>query len=227
MPIGGFLCFHLATNASILDGPETFQSRVDLIHQPRPDHAVVLEWGYDLPADPLSRADRPDDRHRAASEMCCISLPRKLALYACSVDGRDRLGLHPLSRFSDARLVPLRLVDRARGETVRRRAVRSRSSHGHRSPTCCNRLDWSSPSMPSASLRRSIIWPTASGRWASPGAFGPRPTPNAGRISPAPCSASRCSSSAGAPVRFLTVQLPSRSPCQLLMIQGIVNAQLR
>jgi succinate dehydrogenase / fumarate reductase cytochrome b subunit len=33
VPIGGFLIFHLATNASVLDGPETFQMRVNIIHR--------------------------------------------------------------------------------------------------------------------------------------------------------------------------------------------------
>jgi succinate dehydrogenase / fumarate reductase cytochrome b subunit len=45
LPIGGFLCFHLATNASILDGPETFQMRVNIIHQLGPITLSVLEWG--------------------------------------------------------------------------------------------------------------------------------------------------------------------------------------
>jgi succinate dehydrogenase / fumarate reductase, cytochrome b subunit len=44
IPIGGFLCFHLATNASILDGPETFQTRVDIIHRLGPVTLFVLEW---------------------------------------------------------------------------------------------------------------------------------------------------------------------------------------
>ena len=45
IPIGGFLCFHLATNASILDGPATFQTRVDIIHRLGPSTLFVLEWG--------------------------------------------------------------------------------------------------------------------------------------------------------------------------------------
>jgi succinate dehydrogenase / fumarate reductase cytochrome b subunit len=44
VPIGGFLCFHLATNASILDGPETFQMRVNIIHQLGPVTLSILEW---------------------------------------------------------------------------------------------------------------------------------------------------------------------------------------
>lgn len=32
IPLGVFLVFHLATNASVLDSPETFQRRVDAIH---------------------------------------------------------------------------------------------------------------------------------------------------------------------------------------------------
>jgi succinate dehydrogenase / fumarate reductase cytochrome b subunit len=45
IPIGGFLCFHLATNASILDGPEKFQTRVDVIHRLGPVTLFLLEWG--------------------------------------------------------------------------------------------------------------------------------------------------------------------------------------
>jgi succinate dehydrogenase / fumarate reductase, cytochrome b subunit len=45
VPIGGFLCFHLATNASILDGAETFQTRVDIIHRLGASTLFVLEWG--------------------------------------------------------------------------------------------------------------------------------------------------------------------------------------
>jgi succinate dehydrogenase / fumarate reductase, cytochrome b subunit len=45
VPIGGFLVFHLATNASVLDGPETFQMRVNIIHQIGPITLFILEWG--------------------------------------------------------------------------------------------------------------------------------------------------------------------------------------
>lgn len=41
IPIGGFLAVHLATNASVLAGPEVFQSRVDLIHSLGPLLPVV------------------------------------------------------------------------------------------------------------------------------------------------------------------------------------------
>jgi succinate dehydrogenase / fumarate reductase cytochrome b subunit len=41
VPIGGFLAVHLATNASVLAGPEVFQSRVDLIHSLGPLLPVV------------------------------------------------------------------------------------------------------------------------------------------------------------------------------------------
>ncbi len=44
MPLGGYLCFHLATNAAIIDGPETFQRRADQIHVLGPTTLVLLEW---------------------------------------------------------------------------------------------------------------------------------------------------------------------------------------
>lgn len=46
LPVGGFLCVHLATNASILDGPETFQRRVDQIHSLGPSTIFMLEWAF-------------------------------------------------------------------------------------------------------------------------------------------------------------------------------------
>ena len=44
--MGGFLCIHLATNATILDGPETFQHRVDQIHNLGATTLLLLEWGF-------------------------------------------------------------------------------------------------------------------------------------------------------------------------------------
>jgi succinate dehydrogenase / fumarate reductase, cytochrome b subunit len=43
VPVGAFLVVHLLTNASVLAGPEVFQSRVDLIHSLGPLLPVV-EW---------------------------------------------------------------------------------------------------------------------------------------------------------------------------------------
>ncbi len=45
VPLGGFLAFHLATNAAVIDGPETFQRRADQIHVLGPTTLFVLEWG--------------------------------------------------------------------------------------------------------------------------------------------------------------------------------------
>jgi succinate dehydrogenase / fumarate reductase cytochrome b subunit len=44
VPIGGFLVFHLATNASILDGLGTFQYRVSQIHSLGETTVFLLEW---------------------------------------------------------------------------------------------------------------------------------------------------------------------------------------
>ncbi len=46
VPVGGFLCIHLATNASILDGTETFQRRVDQIHSLGETTLLMLEWAF-------------------------------------------------------------------------------------------------------------------------------------------------------------------------------------
>jgi succinate dehydrogenase / fumarate reductase cytochrome b subunit len=46
VPVGGFLCIHLATNASILDGTQTFQDRVDQIHSLGETTLLMLEWAF-------------------------------------------------------------------------------------------------------------------------------------------------------------------------------------
>jgi succinate dehydrogenase / fumarate reductase cytochrome b subunit len=45
MPLGGYLCFHLATNAAIIDGPATYQRRADQIHMLGPTTILALSWG--------------------------------------------------------------------------------------------------------------------------------------------------------------------------------------
>lgn len=44
IPVGGFLVFHLATNASIADGVEIFQYRVSMLHRLGPTTIFLLEW---------------------------------------------------------------------------------------------------------------------------------------------------------------------------------------
>ena len=44
IPIGGYLAFHLATNAAILDGVGAYQHRADQIHRLGPTTILVLEW---------------------------------------------------------------------------------------------------------------------------------------------------------------------------------------
>ena len=43
-PVGVFLVVHLATNASILDGGDTYQARVDQIHAVGPSTLLAVEW---------------------------------------------------------------------------------------------------------------------------------------------------------------------------------------
>jgi succinate dehydrogenase / fumarate reductase cytochrome b subunit len=45
VPVGAFLAVHLLTNASVLAGPGTFQSRVDMIHSLGP-LLVPIEWAF-------------------------------------------------------------------------------------------------------------------------------------------------------------------------------------
>ena len=44
MPLGGYLAFHLATNAAIIDGPAAYQHRADQIHVLGPTTILALEW---------------------------------------------------------------------------------------------------------------------------------------------------------------------------------------
>ncbi|MHC4398362.1 MAG: succinate dehydrogenase cytochrome b558 subunit [Planctomycetota bacterium] len=44
IPIGGYLVFHLATNAAIIDGLETYQHRADQIHRLGSTTILMLEW---------------------------------------------------------------------------------------------------------------------------------------------------------------------------------------
>jgi len=44
VPIGGYVCFHLATNAAVLDGLQTYQRRADQIHVIGPTTLLLLEW---------------------------------------------------------------------------------------------------------------------------------------------------------------------------------------
>jgi succinate dehydrogenase / fumarate reductase, cytochrome b subunit len=44
IPVGAFLFVHFVTNVSILDGPATYQLRVDQIHSLGPMTLLVVEW---------------------------------------------------------------------------------------------------------------------------------------------------------------------------------------
>ena len=46
VPVGAFLVVHLLTNASILAGPGTFQSRVDMIHSIGEAALPFVEWAF-------------------------------------------------------------------------------------------------------------------------------------------------------------------------------------
>jgi succinate dehydrogenase / fumarate reductase, cytochrome b subunit len=46
VPVGAFLCIHLATNFSILDGPDTFGARVKQIHAIGPVTLFFVEWVF-------------------------------------------------------------------------------------------------------------------------------------------------------------------------------------
>jgi succinate dehydrogenase / fumarate reductase, cytochrome b subunit len=48
LPVGAFLFVHFVTNASILDGPATYQARVDQIHNIGPVTLFFVEWSLIL-----------------------------------------------------------------------------------------------------------------------------------------------------------------------------------
>jgi succinate dehydrogenase / fumarate reductase, cytochrome b subunit len=45
VPVGAYMCIHLLTNATVLDGPETFQGKVDTIHS-LGKILPVVEWVF-------------------------------------------------------------------------------------------------------------------------------------------------------------------------------------
>jgi succinate dehydrogenase / fumarate reductase cytochrome b subunit len=46
VPIGAYLVIHLATNASLLDGAQTFQDRVNQINSLGPTTLTLVEWTF-------------------------------------------------------------------------------------------------------------------------------------------------------------------------------------
>lgn len=45
IPVGAYMCIHLLTNASVLDGPKSFQTRVDQIHS-LGSALPIIEWTF-------------------------------------------------------------------------------------------------------------------------------------------------------------------------------------
>ncbi|MEK6238641.1 MAG: succinate dehydrogenase cytochrome b558 subunit, partial [Planctomycetales bacterium] len=46
IPVGAYMCVHLAVNASVLNGAGMFQENVDMIHRPGPIVVLLLEWVF-------------------------------------------------------------------------------------------------------------------------------------------------------------------------------------
>ena len=111
MPIGGYLFFHLATNAAVWDGPATYQHRADQIHVVGPTTLLFLEWGliflpilfHGLVGLIIVTRGKRDVLQYPHVENIRYTLQR--------LDGGDCLRLHYVARVPDAGLVPFRLVD--------------------------------------------------------------------------------------------------------------------
>ena len=183
-PVGGFLVVHLATNASILDGAETFQARVAQIHSLGPLTLLGVEWAFIF---------LPILFHGVVGMIIVAQGKRNVAEYPYRENIRYTLqrgtGVIAMafilwhvfhnrgwiaSEWWLAHVTrPLGggTFDPARAAETAAAAIRARSRW--RSPM------WWEPSPASTTS------PTACGPWESPGASGPVPRHSAGPTSPA------------------------------------------
>ena len=129
--VSGYLCFHLFTNAAVLDGADTYQRRADQIHAVGPTTLFFLEWWLVL---------LPILFHGLIGMVIVLRGKRNVWNYPYSgnirytlqrVTGVRRLRVHLVARLPNARLVPDRVVDEPRHQAVGRRPVRSAQRRGH------------------------------------------------------------------------------------------------
>ncbi len=110
VPIGGYLAFHLATNAAILDGIPAYQHRADQIHRLGPTTILFLEWMLIFLPILFHGIVGMLIVSRGKAQRQPVSLQWQYPLHAPAGDRRDCDGLHPLARLPDARMVPLGVV---------------------------------------------------------------------------------------------------------------------
>ena len=126
IPVGAFLFVHLVTNVSILDGPATFQARVDQIHSIGPVTLLCVEWLFIFLPILFHGVDRSDDRRPGPTQRAQLSRTRENVRYTLQRwTGVIDVCVHPLARVSHPRLVRVGLVDGARHAAAGRRNVRS------------------------------------------------------------------------------------------------------
>ena len=173
IPVGAYMIVHLVTNASVLNGPGTFQKNVYTIHSlgsllplvewtfifiPILFHAIV---GVVIVAGMIpNTSDYPYGANRRYT--------------LAALDRPDRVRVHRLPRVPHARLVPLRPLAR-KGRRALRRSASSNRTTPPRPPAKRCKAAACSCSTRSACWPACSTSPTACGRWASPGASGPVP----------------------------------------------------
>ena len=109
IPVGAYMTVHLVTNASVLNGPGTFQKNVYAIHS-LGKLLPLVEWTFIFipilfhAIVGIMIAVGHDPQHPR------LPLRRQPPLHLAALDRPDRVRVHRLPRVPHARLVPLRLV---------------------------------------------------------------------------------------------------------------------
>ena len=220
VPVGGFLVVHLLTNMGILDN--SYQQRVDLIHSVGERTLEVTEWGLIF---------LPILFHGIIGLIIVARGKRNLAYYPYRENFR-----YTLQRWTGVIAFAFILwhVFQTRGwinnsqwwmEHVTRKLGGGLFDAKHAVTTgiaTVQQAAWVGPSTRSASWPRSTTWPTACGRWGSPGACGPAPGRKVGhgllrRLRPGPRRGG-----VGGPVRVLVLSRLLKRKTNVMAKQSVM-----
>ncbi len=94
---------HLTTNASLMNGPETFQRAVYLIHSPG-QLLPLIEWGLIFLPLIFHAVTGCLDRQIGAIQQSSVPLYQQPSLHLSALDGNHRPGLFVFSHFASARM---------------------------------------------------------------------------------------------------------------------------
>ena len=136
VPVGAYMVVHLLTNASVLDGPATFQRRVYAIHSLGAVLPLV-EWTFIfLPllyhaiyGVLIVRGALPNSSTYSYTNNVRYTLQR--------ATGHDRVRVHHVARVSHARLAACRVVGEGRRPAAVWRHVPCRTTRPARRPRRC------------------------------------------------------------------------------------------